>query len=360
MPRNGGGVFSLPGTYEAISGQTIEAQQHNDPLEDLESDMNAARPVVAGGTGATTAAGARTNLLGSGVATTVDNTIPRFDGVTGALQTSTASIDDSGNLVVAGAATVAGDITLTSTDTGAAAAPVLTLYRNSASPAASDIAGKILFQGEDSAGNTEDYAEISQVIDDPTSTSEDASLLFRTKVAGTMTTHLSFAAAGAAFSTGVTFSAIPLLSGGGIKFPATQVPSGDANTLDDYEEGSFTPGMSFGGGTTGITYTSQTGSYQKVGNRVHVQGRVSISSKGSSTGTTRLTGLPFAVGGGLPSFVIAESSGFNVASGLSGALGDSGATTATIEQDRTTGSSVINDTHVNGTTTFFFSGTYEV
>lgn len=63
MSRNGSGVYSLPGTYEAVSGQTIEAQQHNDPLEDLESDANAARPIVAGGTGAVSAADAR-NALG--------------------------------------------------------------------------------------------------------------------------------------------------------------------------------------------------------------------------------------------------------------------------------------------------------
>jgi len=62
MPRNGSGVFSLVGTYEAVTGQPIQAQQHNDPLEDLAADANAARPVVAGGTGADTAAGARTNL----------------------------------------------------------------------------------------------------------------------------------------------------------------------------------------------------------------------------------------------------------------------------------------------------------
>ena len=68
MARNGSGVYSLPGTYEAVSGETIEAQQHNDPLEDLESDMNTARPIVAGGTGATTASAARTALAVPGLA----------------------------------------------------------------------------------------------------------------------------------------------------------------------------------------------------------------------------------------------------------------------------------------------------
>lgn len=62
MPRNGSGVYDLPTGYLAETGETIEASQHNLPLEDLETDMNTARPVVAGGTGSTTAAGARSNL----------------------------------------------------------------------------------------------------------------------------------------------------------------------------------------------------------------------------------------------------------------------------------------------------------
>jgi hypothetical protein len=77
MPRNGSGVYQLPGTYEAVSGETIQAQQHNDPLEDLQGDANVARPVVAGGTGATTAADARTNLGVPGLAS--NNTFSGID-----------------------------------------------------------------------------------------------------------------------------------------------------------------------------------------------------------------------------------------------------------------------------------------
>ena len=62
MSRDANGTYTLPAGYLATTGQTIEATQHNDPLEDLQTDMNTARPVVAGGTGATTAAAARDNL----------------------------------------------------------------------------------------------------------------------------------------------------------------------------------------------------------------------------------------------------------------------------------------------------------
>jgi hypothetical protein len=57
LPRNGSDVYSLPATYPATTGELIEAQQHNDPLEDLEQDMNTARPIVAGGTGASSTVG---------------------------------------------------------------------------------------------------------------------------------------------------------------------------------------------------------------------------------------------------------------------------------------------------------------
>src|SRR5665647_161935 len=54
-----------------------------------------------------------------------------------------------------------------------------------------------------------------------------------------------------------------LSTGGQIPFPATQNPSSDPNTLDDYEEGSWTPALKFGGNSVGITYSAgnQTGQY---------------------------------------------------------------------------------------------------
>lgn len=66
MSRNGGGVFSLTSNYEATPGETILAEQHNDPLEDLEQDANTARPIVAGGTGAITAIAAHDNFSTKG------------------------------------------------------------------------------------------------------------------------------------------------------------------------------------------------------------------------------------------------------------------------------------------------------
>lgn len=85
-----------------------------------------------------------------------------------------------------GANTFTGSQTLVSTDPGPAAGPLLTMYRDSASPAASDLVGQIIMSGEDSAGNTETYGSITGRIVDPTSTSEDGTISMATVIAGTM------------------------------------------------------------------------------------------------------------------------------------------------------------------------------
>jgi len=88
------------------------------------------------------------------------------------------------------------------------------------------------------------------------------------------------------------------VDGTGITFPATQNASSDANTLDDYEEGTWTPALTFAGGTTGITYSQQVGTYVKFGRLVWLNCRVSLTAKGSSSGSARITGLPYAATGG--------------------------------------------------------------
>lgn len=62
MSRNGAGVYTLPPGTAATANATATASQFNSRFNDLETDANTARPVVAGGTGATTASTARTNL----------------------------------------------------------------------------------------------------------------------------------------------------------------------------------------------------------------------------------------------------------------------------------------------------------
>lgn len=81
---------------------------------------------------------------------------------------------------------------------------------------------------------------------------------------------------------------------GKIGFPATQAPSSDANTLDDYEEGAWSPALKFGGASVGMTYSIQSGRYTKIGNVVTATGYLTLTAKGSSSGNATIEGLPFA------------------------------------------------------------------
>ena len=91
-------------------------------------------------------------------------------------------------------------------------------------------------------------------------------------------------------------NATPSTSGAGITFPATQSASTDANTLDDYEEGTFTPTYSSGSGSfTTLTYFAQTGKYTKIGNIVFFSINVFTNNVvvGTASGQLNISGLPF-------------------------------------------------------------------
>jgi hypothetical protein len=65
-----------------------------------------------------------------------------------------------------------------------------------------------------------------------------------------------------------------------------------------YDEGAWTPTLSFATAPAGLVYVEQTGRYVKVGKQVTVQGRLTLSSKGTGgAGAVRLAGLPFASNG---------------------------------------------------------------
>ena len=57
MPRNGSGIYSKPAGTTAVASTTIESAKYNSVIDDLVTDANTPRPVVAGGTGATSLAG---------------------------------------------------------------------------------------------------------------------------------------------------------------------------------------------------------------------------------------------------------------------------------------------------------------
>ena len=81
------------------------------------------------------------------------------------------------------------------------------------------------------------------------------------------------------------------LDNGQLKFPASPNASADPNTLDDYEEGTWTPSL---GGSA--TYTSRTGTYTKIGRLVILSGVIVVNAIGTGS-TTQVSGIPFAASG---------------------------------------------------------------
>ena len=227
-------------------------------------------------------------------------------------------------------------MTLTSTDAGAAAAPLLELYRDSATPAASDTLGEIEFNGEDSAGNKQAYALFHGSILSPTSGSEQGQLHFETATGGVLTekmiigtTNLVINEIGAVFNvriegdtdanlfyTDATNSRVGIgtvspaekldvagsiklsgnvivANGQGVDFSATSHPAGmTSELLADYEEGTFTAEI-IGTTTAGTgTYSIQKGYYTKVGRTVSFQIDLAWSAH-TGTGFMLVSGLPY-------------------------------------------------------------------
>jgi hypothetical protein len=233
-------------------------------------------------------------------------------------------------------------MTLTSTDAGATASPLLELYRDSASPAANDTIGEIEFNGEDSAGNKQAYGLIHGSILSPTSTAEQGQLHFETATAGALTekmiigtTNLVINEIGGIFNvriegdtdanlfyTDATNSRVGVgtispsekldvvgkiklsdnlvvgTAAKGIDFSANTGAAGmTSELLNWYEEGTFTPTfVPSGTGFTSITYDAATGAqYIRVGRVVHVQIWLQTTATviGLASGVLRVGGLPF-------------------------------------------------------------------
>ena len=103
------------------------------------------------------------------------------------------------------------------------------------------------------------------------------------------------------------------VNGVGITFPATQSASSDANTLDDYEEGTWTPTMT----EATYTYSQRVGTYVKIGSLVYANCFLSFTGFSGATGlTVNMTGLPFAGANGLATYTLQAANIDNLTSDL--------------------------------------------
>jgi len=155
--------------------------------------------------------------------------------------------------------------------------------------------GRIMLKGA-TGGN---YPEIN--IDDTMNTSGKNYQVYSTggvlKVVNSTDSNVSFVANGAGIGLGDNAP----VDGDGIRFPATQSASSNANTLDDYEEGTWTPSI---GGTA--TYGTRWGTYTKIGNLVTITFNIGIDAIGTGS-TGIISGLPFTIS---PSTAVNDQSGF--------------------------------------------------
>ncbi len=130
-------------------------------------------------------------------------------------------------------------------------------------------------------------------------------------------------------------------------------------TLAPPPTGSFTPTFTFGGGNTGIGFSTQQGAYTKIGNIVFFFIALAFTAKGSSTGGAVVGGLPFT-----PNFTsYAECGVNNIAAGIGvvpQATLSSGADTMALEIPPTASGAraALTDAHFTNTTTLFISGQY--
>ena len=246
----------------------------------------------------------------AGPASSTDNAIARFDSTTGKLlQNSVGILSDAGAL--SGLTTISASGAITSTQT--AAADVITATSATAN-------GKVIRMSTTSGGlmvGVEVGSGSNYIIG---STYDDAILRGRTggisfSVNDGSSVAMRLASTGLAMANNVGVGgATPSSSGAGITFPATQSASSDANTLDDYEEGNWTPVVN------GQSQTGQTCRYIKIGKIVQISGDVTFSFTGSSGGS--LSGLPFTTqtgsqsaiavayttGGAMTGFVVTDNS----------------------------------------------------
>ena len=143
---------------------------------------------------------------------------------------------------------------------------------------------------------------------------------------------------------------------------ATSINFG-GTSLSIYSDSTFTPVLKFGGGTTGITYTRQLGTYIQIGSVVHFVIDITLSSKGSSTGGATITGLPVTsrnVTGLTYVFPMNNDSLTYTSSPISASLTANATTLTLVNMLSASAIQALADTNFANTSTIFISGFYFV
>ena len=177
--------------------------------------------------------------------------------------------------------------------------PALFLDTGETDIAINDLLGAIHFRAPDEAAGSDAILSgasiLAQSEGDFSATNNATSLKLQTGNGATPTTKVTIKSAG-----DVILDAGDLIfgtAGKGIVLGATS--NTDANTLDDYEEGTFTPVYTAAGGSAGgsFDYSEASGHYTKIGRLVNCKFKYTLTNNGDWTGTVIFTGLPFSNAG---------------------------------------------------------------
>jgi hypothetical protein len=128
-----------------------------------------------------------------------------------------------------------------------------------------------------------------------------------------------------------------------------------------YTPGTFTSTIRFGGASTGIVYGNQQGNYTRLGNRCHFTIYVSMTNKGSATGSATIGGLPFTSAATYFSAFACWSNGLTGVTGaVSAYLGPSASAITLAILNNGNESAALADTHCTNTGAFLLSGHYPI
>jgi hypothetical protein len=236
----------------------------------------------------------------------VEDTSPQLGG---ALDLNSQNITGTGNI------STTGDLTLTSTDTGSSADPIISLVRDSSSPADADYLGQIKFLGDDDGGSQHVYAKITGKIADASAGTEDGIIEIANVKAGTNTITARF-----------TSSLLKLLNGTGLTVDGNTTLSGTLN------------GHTIPGGSGTLALTSDIGSTDlsadstpQLGGNLDVvtHGIVSTSNRNiaitpNGSGKVIIDGLSHPVADGNAGQVLKTDGSGNLAFASVGSLAGSG------------------------------------
>ena len=183
--------------------------------------------------------------------------------------------------------------TLTSTAASSSTSGPDMRFDRTGAASANHLGGRLVFRHQDASGNAlEEFADIGSGVITATHGAEDAVILFGTMRAGSKAARWGMG--GGFYKWGSTDPGAGLVAADGFQFPATVALSSNANTLDDYEEATFTHASTSSGAT--FSYSTRNGEYRKVGKLVFYSVELALNTSGNTvTGNpVTITGLPFA------------------------------------------------------------------